>query len=347
MKMLVIKPSSLGDVVQALPVLSVLREKYPRARIDWLVNEEFGGILTDNPYLETIHLWDRAGWSRPARLPAALKKAASVIRHLRQAQYDVVLDLQGLLRSGLIARLSRAKEIIGFADAREMAPLFYSRKVHAPTDRMHSVERYVLAAGGDPSQEMHFPIAFSRQDKQTVEDLLARMQHDKSKPFIIFVPAARWETKRWPEKNYAALAEILHASDGAHVGLVGSHAELAPAKRIISMGTCPLMNFTGRTTLKQLAYLLKKADAVVGNDTGPIHIAAAVGTPAVAIYGPTSPTRTGPYGKQHTVLTSRLPCSPCFSRKCDLGVLCMREISVETVYRACKPYLIEAKGGAG
>jgi heptosyltransferase-1 len=346
MKMLVIKPSSLGDVVQALPVLRVLREKYPRARIDWLVNEEIGGILTDNPYLETIHLWDRAGWSKPARLPAAFKKAASVIRHLRQARYDAVLDLQGLLRSGLIARLSRAKEIIGFADAREMAPLFYSRKVHAPTNRMHSVERYVLAAGGDPSQEMRFPIAFSKQDRQTVEDLLARMRHDKRRPFIVFAPAARWETKRWPEKNYAALAEILHASDVAHVGLVGSHAEIASAKRIASMGTCPLISFTGRTTLKQLAYLLKKADAVVGNDTGPIHIAAAMGTPVVALYGPTSPTRTGPYGKQHTVLTSGLPCSPCFSRKCDLGVLCMREISVETVYRACKPYLIEAKGKA-
>jgi len=343
MNILIIKPSSLGDVVQALPVLKVLREKYPGARIDWLVNEQISDLLADNPYLDTVHLWDRASWRKPRRFPIALRKAAAVIRELRQAQYDMVLDLQGLLRSALIAHLSGGKEIIGFADAREMAPLFYSTRVQAPVDCMHSVERYVLAAGGNPSQDKEFPIAFSARDKQTVENLLTQTHYDESKPLVILVPGARWATKRWPQQNFAALVEALNKNEGAQVGLVGSLAESSSINRIASMCTCPVMNFCGKTTLKRLAYLLKKADIVIGNDSGPIHIAAAVGTPVVALYGPTSPARTGPYGRQQTVLTSRLSCSPCFGRKCDLDVACMRNITVEAVYQDCKPYLDEAR----
>jgi lipopolysaccharide heptosyltransferase I len=339
MNILIIKPSSLGDVVQALPVLEVLHERFPSAQIDWLVNEEIADILSGNPFLRTVHLWDRASWRKPRLLPAAMGRTARLLRELRRARYDLILDLQGLLRSSLMARLSGGREIVGFADARELAPLFYHRKVRAPVAAMHSVERYVLAVGGNPSRGKQFPIVFSAREKQAANTLLARADYDINRPLVIFVVGARWATKQWPPENFAALAEKLAASDGAQVALIGSRSEAPLASRIASTCRCPMLDFSGKTTLKQLAYLFQRAKVVVGNDSGPTHIAAAVGTPVVALYGPTSPVRTGPYGEQHAVLTSSLPCSPCFRRMCKLGTPCMTDISVEAVYRACKPFL--------
>lgn len=347
MNILIIKPSSLGDVVQALPVLKILRQKYPHATIDWLVNEEVADILRDNPYLHTIHRWDRAIWRRPRCFLKALRNAASVVRELRRSRYDVVFDLQGLFRSAVLAFLSGGETVIGFANAREKAPLFYRKKVELPTKEMHSVERYIFAVGGDVSAEKEFPIEFSAEDREITESLLARMDYSTNKPFAILVPGARWPTKRWPPKQFAALADRLVKGEGVQVGLIGAPGEAALIQRIASLSRCRTMDFSGKTALKQLAYLLKKADLVVGNDSGPIHIAAAVGTPVVALYGPTSPLRTGPYGENHTVLTSSLPCRPCFSRKCAVSVACMKTISVDSVFEACKPYLDEARRKKG
>ncbi|MDP2896775.1 MAG: lipopolysaccharide heptosyltransferase I [bacterium] len=339
MNILIIKPSSLGDVVQALPVLKVLHERYPGAHIDWLVNEEIADILSGNPFLRTVHLWDRTSWRKPRLLPAAIRRTARLLRRLRRERYDLVLDLQGLLRSSLMARLSGGREIVGFADARELAPLFYHKKVRAPVAAMHSVERYILAVGGNPSRGRQFPIVFSAREKQSAERLFTQAKRDTARSLVVFVVGARWATKQWPPENFAALAEKLAASDGAQVALIGSQSEAPLACRIASTCGCAMMDFSGKTTLKQLAYLFQGAKVVVGNDSGPTHIAAAVGTPVVALYGPTSPVRTGPYGEQHTVLTTSLPCSPCFRRTCDQGTSCMTDISVESVYRACKPYL--------
>ncbi len=343
MNILIIKPSSLGDVVQALPVLKSLRQKYPHARIDWLVNQELADILLDNPYLHTIHSWDRAGWRQPRSFLRAFRDTLALVRNLRRARYDRVIDLQGLFRSAVLAYLSGGKAITGFANAREMAPFLYRKRVELPTGEMHSVDRYVLAVAGDVSAEKEFPIEFSPTDRQCMENLLSRMEYDGNRPLILFVPGARWPTKRWPPENFAALAEVLVESQGAQVGLIGSRAETPFVERISFLTRYRTMNFSGKTTLKQLAFLFTKAALVVGNDSGPIHIAAAVGTPVIALYGPTSPTRTGPYGGNHTVLTSRLPCSPCFSRKCNISVACMRDISVDSVFEACKPCLGEVE----
>ena len=347
MNILIIKPSSLGDVVQALPVLKLLRRKYPHARIDWLVNDALADILLDNPYLHTVHRWDRASWRQPRRFVRAFRNAASVVRRLRQTDYDVVIDLQGLLRSALLAFLSGGKTVIGFANSREMAPMFYRERVAIPTENMHSVDRYVLAVGGDVTHEIEFPMGLPRKDERSTEALLDRMGYDNGKPLVIFAPAARWPTKRWPAQNFAALAEGLVKKQGAEVGFVGSPGDAVLARRIVSLSRCRMMDFSARTTLKQLACLLREADVVVGNDSGPIHVAAALGTPVIGLYGPTSPLKTGPYGRTHTVLTSGLRCSPCFSRTCSISAECMRAISVESVFEACRPYLDKAKRKRG
>jgi heptosyltransferase-1 len=344
---LIIKPSSLGDVVQALPVLKSLQHEYPDARIDWLVNDELADILLENPYLHAVHRWDRTSWRKPQCLFNALRNAAGAVRELRRAKYDVVIDLQGLLRSALLAFLSGGKTVVGFADGREMAPAFYRKKVEAPTDEMHSVDRYVSAVGGDIVAEKEFSIRFSAEEVQGAEALLHQVQYGSDKPLALFVPSARWPTKRWPPESFAALAERVVGKEVAQVGVVGSGGDRVLTERIASLAECHVMDFSGRTTLKELAYLMSKADVVVGNDSGPMHLAAAVGSPVVALYGPTSALRTGPYGRNHTVLTSGLPCSPCFSRKCSSSAACMKSISVETVFEACLPYCEKAKRSRG
>jgi lipopolysaccharide heptosyltransferase I len=344
---LIIKLSSLGDIVQALPVLKVLREKYPGARIDWLVNEGMADILVENPFLHTVHRWDRESWRKPRRFLTACRNAARVVRNLRRARYDLVVDLQGLFRSGLLAFLSGARRTVGFANAREMASMFYGEKLRLPTEGMHSVERYVFAVAGDVCGEKEFSIGLSGDARREAAFLLDRMGYDSESPLVVLVPGGRWQTKRWPPEHFAALAEALAEREGVQVGFVGSPRDTILIQRIEALSRCRTMDFSAKTTLRQLACLLKEAELVVGNDSGPMHMAAAVGTPVVGLYGPTSPERTGPYGKKHTVLTSDLPCSPCFRRDCKLSAACMESISVDSVLEACKRYLDEAKKERG
>jgi heptosyltransferase-1 len=339
LKILIIKPSSLGDVVQALPVAKRLQEKYPDARIDWLVNKEFGDILSGNPSLHTVYLWDRENWRRLQTFSAALGHASGVVKNLRAQRYDLVLDLQGLFRSGLLASLSCGKRIVGFADAREKAAVFYHQKVDAPVREIHSVERYLLAAGVKPSGDEEFPIVFSSEDTASTENLLTEMGYEQDRPLAILVPGARWESKRWPPGNFVSLAERLAENQIAQVGFAGARGEKRFLEENPPQTDCRIMDFIGKTNLKQLAYLLKKADIVVGNDSGPTHIAAAVETPVVAFYGPTSPRCTGPFGPDHSVLKSRRKCRPCFSRTCDRAAVCMADISVQEAYEACAKHL--------
>ncbi len=343
MNILVIKPSSLGDVVQALPVLKCLHEKCPGARIDWLVNDDLADILLDNPCLRAVLRWDRASWRTPRQFFRAMRNAASVVRRLRGARYDLVIDLQGLFRSAVLAALSGGKVTVGFADGREMSPWFYDEKIEAPRDQMHSVDRYVLAAAGEPTAPKEFPINFSASDIEQAKTVLLRLGYDHEKPLVILVPGARWPTKRWPSNSFASLAHRLVEEYGVQVGLIGSRGDALLVQHIASLAGCETIDFSGHTTLKQLAYVLSKAAVVVGNDSGPIHVAAAVGAPVVALYGPTSSLRTGPYGTQHTVLTGGLACSPCLSRKCSSLVECMTAIPVDAVFLACDPYLRERK----
>jgi lipopolysaccharide heptosyltransferase II len=343
LNILVIKPSSLGDVVQALPVLKSLHEKYPGARIDWLVNDALADILLDNPRLRAVLRWDRASWRTPTQFFRAVRNAASIVRRLRAARYDLVIDLQGLFRSAVLAALSGGKVTVGFADGREMSPWFYDEKIEAPRDQMHSVDRYVLAAAGETSDPKEFPINFSASDTERAKTVLHRLGYDHEKLLVILVPAARWPTKRWPSNSFASLAHRFVEDYGVQVGIIGSRGDALLAQHIASLADCETIDFSGHTTLKQLAYLLSKAAVVVGNDSGPIHVAAAVGAPVVALYGPTSSLRTGPYGTQHTVLTAGLACSPCFSRTCNSLAECMTAIPVDAVFLACEPYLKKRK----
>jgi heptosyltransferase-1 len=311
MRILIIKPSSLGDVVHALPTVNLIRKRYPDAHISWLINDTLGSLLKHCPIInETI------GFPRHqyAKLPA-------LVRRLRQSRFDIVIDLQGLLRSGLMTWLTRAPRRIGLSDAREGARFFYDEIVDVP--RAHAVDRYLLAARhlGCEAIPIEFPLGVSGQIK--FEGLIA------------VNPSARWETKLWGSEKFAELVRRLPRE---RVVLTGSSAERDTIEQI-AQGS---RNLAGQTDLFQLAELYRRCAVVISNDSGPMHVAAAVGTPVVAIFGPTDPALTGPYGKQHAVLRSSIPCSPCFKDHCTYPVTmeCMKLVTVEQVLAAAKPFLV-------
>lgn len=364
-RILIIKPSALGDVIHTLPLLKILRMRYPEARISWLLNREIQGLLEGHPDLDRIFPFNRQAWGEMGRLSRTLQEFSGLIRQVRQARFDLVLDVQGLFRSGLIAYLSGARCRLGFANARELSPLFYTLKAPVPPGEIHAVERYlsllsplgieVKGAGGRCGpHRLDFTLPVSQADRLYIRELLAgetrkgsdSMVRDPGSwigrppktghtsldfPLILMSPGARWESKRWPPERFAQLADRLIERDRATVALIGSPSEWPLAEEIRDqMREAPLL-LAGQTSLKQLAALMEEASLLITNDSGPMHLAAAMGTPVVAIFGPTSPRRTGPYGSGHRILQKELPCVPCFKRRCREDHRCLRSLEVGEV----------------
>jgi len=312
-RLLIVKPSSLGDIVHALPVLSALRRRFPSARLSWLVKREWADVLEGHPDLDEVLAVDLSatGW------PAA-------VRAVRAGRFDLVVDLQGLLRSAVLGWVSGSPARVGLANGREGSPWFYTHRVPVPDASMHAVDRYLLVArflGADPEQPgpSAFLLPRDAAAEVRVEALLAAAGIQDGTVLAALNPSARWTTKRWPAESFAAVGDWLQRQ-GARVVMVGGREERPAGEAVIrSMRTVPL-DLGGRTSIKELIALLRRLRMFITNDSGPMHLAAALGTPVVALFGPTDPARTGPYGAGHTVLRSGVPCSPCFSRRCANAV---------------------------
>jgi len=310
---LIIKPSSLGDIIHALPFLSAFKNRYPDSMVHWAVFKGLDGILKDHPMIDRLVIIDKSEFRRPLNFPI---KALALRSELRSYAYDIAVDLQGLLRSGLIASLSSAPLRAGFSDAREGSPFFYTHGVEGGRD-IHAVDRYLKIA-----QMLDCDV--SSIDFPMVQD-------DFTPPFeggyAILVPGARWNTKHWPAENFGALASMLPVRSI----VVGGRDEIPLGEKVVSLSGGKCVNMAGKTSLRELSGLIMKAKYIVTNDTGPMHIAAAHGVPVFAIFGPTNPVTTGPYGGNHTIITPDIPCAPCYRRKCD-DLKCMAAISPERVF---------------
>ncbi|MBL7139916.1 MAG: lipopolysaccharide heptosyltransferase I [Planctomycetes bacterium] len=336
---LIIKPSSMGDVVQALPVLTALKEAHPAAHVSWLVGKSFAGILEGHPRLDEVIVFDRQRFGTFTFSVTVAGEFLAFMKSLRQRRFTTVIDLQGLLRSGLLALATGAPSRVGFRDARELAPLFYTAEVFVPRRIVHAVDRYLAVAQrlglAGPRARDHLPV--STEARAAIRRRLAEAGLAPGEPFVAVGPHARWPTKEWPAERFAAVVEMLGRYEGARAVLVGSR-DAADAARLIARGLAePPIDLTNRTTLKELAAVLAEARVMLTNDSGPMHVAAAVGTPVVAIFGPTNPARTGPYGPGHRILAGRAACSPCYRRQClydrgNAAMLCLTNITPEAVY---------------
>jgi heptosyltransferase-1 len=338
---LIVKLSAIGDVIHTLPALNAIRKTYPEARITWLVEEVAYDLIEGHPALDRVLVSKRKHWLKKLRSPLfleAIKEVYGFIKELRDTHYDMILDFQALLKSGILIALARGKRKIGFGkglEHMEYSYLFLNERFPAVSMEHHALARglMLLNALGIPTPEVEYKLAVSDHDRQKVDDLLKRYGLANLARFVVVNPMAKWESKLWSNRKFAQLADRIIAQYDAGIVFTGSFEDRPTIHQIKESMRVPAVNLAGETTLKMLAALCAKADVVISTDTGPMHLAVAVGTPVVALFGPTAPWRTGPYGSGNQVVTTGQACAPCFKRHCSTCD-CMSLISVDQVFDA-------------
>ncbi len=343
-RILIVKLSSIGDVVHALPVLRTIRHNLPDAYIAWVIEDRAKEILDGNKDIDRVIIVNTKKWRKRLDGPA-FREIFSIIKTLREDRFDTAIDLQGLIKSGVISILSGAKTVIGFdlKSCRESLNILFTNKKISPGNKdVHIVDKNLslLKPFGFKEIKREFFLSHSPKDDEYIDDFFAKIKlrpirrMGAPKPLIAINPAAGWKTKEWGIKNYAELCGRIVKEINADVILTWGPGEEAMVNGITaSMPFSPLV--APPTSIKQLIALLRRCRLFIGGDTGPLHIAAALKIPTVAIYGPSNPSRNGPYGDGHIILHKEIECSGCYKRNCDI-LKCMKMISVEEVFKGVK-----------
>lgn len=323
MRILIVKLSSIGDLFHALPTVHNLKVAFD-AEVDWVVNDAYAPLVACFSDVARVIPFQRHRFFRS--MPAFR-------RELRQEQYDLVVDLQGLLKSAVVARMARSKRRIGPSYEREGARFFYQELAGKPDLTRHAVDQAldVIDHLGLAREPIAFPTTFPTRSIKGPG------------PRIAISPVSRWATKNWSVDRYAELAQRLAASGMAGtLYVLGGPEDAAVCQRVADAAGGCAVNLAGRTSLIETGSVLEQVDLLIANDSGPVHMAVAVDCPTVVIFGPTDDTRTGPYGESNTVVKRALACQPCYKRSCPRGDhACMTSITVENVMHAARCRLAE------
>lgn len=362
-KILLIKLSAIGDVVHTLPVLNKLRARYPNARIDWVVTPAIGELLRHHPALNNVIDFSR-DTSAPPWAWSALSSYTRLAAKLRRVGYDLAIDLHCQSRSAFLAFAAGAPVRIGFdkerpevwansrkvtddfrkhawQGAREGAWLFYTHRIPLPTMDVHVIDHYqsVGVLLGFDASPTDFSFRIPQTAHERVDTLLRQHGIGSARPVII-APRGNWETKRWPDEKPAEVARHFLKRSKAVV-LVGAPRERHVGEAIARLAP-GVIDLTGQTTLSELAALLTRAAICIAHDSGPLHLAVALGIPVVALFGPSDTVWAGPYHRDNAVVRSELPCSPCYLRRlksCTHGHACMNELSTPAVIERAETVL--------
>ena len=323
---LIIKMSSLGDVLHTLPFVAVLRERFPKARLTWLVHPQFGAFVPDPPMVDEVIYFDKVKFNKMGILDKwSCFKEMRALLHSRK--FDLVVDMQGLFKSAVLAAISGCNNRIGYCEMREGSG-FISKAITGSHAKDHVIERYLDVARylGCTVNEIQFPMPDLRKEWLAVQEKCEAVNG----LYVVLVPGARWETKKWPAQHFAKLAEMI-LYDGKQVVLAGGSEDVSLGNQIAEQ-VPKVTDLTGKTSLRELGALIQHCSAYISGDTGPLFIATAMKRPLIAMYGPTRPNRTGPYGSADaTVLTAPVACAGCLKKHCDHWI-CMRSITPEKVF---------------
>jgi lipopolysaccharide heptosyltransferase II len=351
LKILILKPSSLGDVVQALPVLRLLKRHLTASEIFWWIDSALAPLLEGDPDLTGLVRFERRRWAAPQHWPEMLRS----VRWMRAQNFDWVIDLQCLARSGAFAWLANGKFLIGLDEVREGARGFYDVAIRRASFHTHAVDWYlaVLPRLGVPVHN-HFQWLPERPDvaaevkrkwpvgvqaSACPDGTLKRELQPHGARWIALQPGARWPNKRWPAENFAELVRLL-AKDftGQRFAILGGVEDKPLGEMISRAAPERCLNLCGETSLPEMIEWLRLCRLMVTNDTGPMHVAAALSKPLVALFGPTEPRRTGPYGHLENVLRIDLPCSPCLKSHCtyEKPNECLKAISPAMVFERAR-----------
>jgi heptosyltransferase I len=354
-RILLIKPSALGDVVHTIPVLPKLRARFPLAQIDWLITPENAGLVRHHPDLSGVVLFDRRKFAKFGRNCNATTEPLRLLRELRHARYELVIDLHGQMRSALITLATGAPVRVGFdrpirrtrpvsghhalrnfprhgwTGAREGSWIAYSHHIPISTLDVHAIDRYLWLTPilGLDDSPVDCRIYLSAQSEAAAQQLLEKYAVQQ---FGALVPGTTWETKHWQPERFAEVGQWLK-KQGLDVVVLGRKQDRRRCEQVTQL-CCGALDFSGQTNPAELAAIVKRAAVCVTNDSGAMHLAVALGRPVVSVFGPTNPVHIGPYDRPQAVVRADLPCSPCNFRRlsqCPHGHACMTQVSAAIV----------------
>lgn len=368
-RILLIKPSAVGDVIHTIPVMARLRKRYPQAQIDWLITPENADLVRYDPAVSNVVLFARREFSKFGRNWAATVGPFQLIAGLRRRRYQMVIDLHGQLRSAACTLATGAPVRIGYArprrrnlgegetgplpkhgwtGTRECAWVAYTHHIPIPTLRVHAVDRYLWLGDvlGFRSGPVEFQVHIPPQAVAKIERLI--VEHGiAGKPLAVLVPGTIWETKHWHPEGFAGVGRHF-LEQGYAVVLAGTMRDRPRCDSITQ--ACPgIVDLSGQTKLSDLAALIKQSAICVTNDSGSMHLAVALGRPVVSVFGPTDPTQIGPYGRPNAVVRIDAPCAPCYLRKlsqCPHHHLCMTGVTAQMVTERAEAILQGAQTDA-
>ncbi len=329
-RILLIKLRYLGDVVLSTPILPLLRKQFPEARMTFLVNPGTAAVLQGNPYLDEVWVLPQKPWWQQLR----------VIQHVRDAKFDTVIDLTDGDRSAFLSWVTGARVRLGFNRDRRWRGKFYSHVLPSAYGSMHMVEYHQQAlAGLGIKESVGEPEVYIHPELGQQEDEVFGDFSTTNQLIVLLHPTARYVFKAWPLERFAAVADWL-GGQGIRVALIGNQPEMLIGQQIMNLIKHKPVNLMGSTSLSQLPALMKRSHLLIGNDGGPMHIAAAVGCPVLGLFGPTDPAVWGPRGLKVKVIYKGLNCEECFYPGCSRGEEnCMHQISVEEVCQAAQSML--------
>jgi lipopolysaccharide heptosyltransferase II len=321
---------AIGDVTRALPLLTRVRRAYPSAHIAWAVEPAAAPLLDYHPALNDVLLYSRTrgSWT-----------FLSFLRNIRQQRFDLVLDLQRHLKSGLVSFCSGAPTRLGFhrSNTKEGNWLFNTQAIGAIPDFSLKLGQYLKFAEalGLPDDGVVFDLRLRPEEEQRVETMLA----ETPRSFAAFFLGSRWPSRFWFPQATAAVAQMLQQEYGINVVLVGGRNEVTFAQQVSTATGGKVINLSGKTTLRDLIGIFSRARLAMGPDSGPMHIAAATGTPVISLWGATSPLRSAPWGSEAFVLQGPAACSPCYARHCPIGRVCMQRITPDHIMQKVRAIL--------
>jgi heptosyltransferase I len=356
-RILLIKPSAVGDVVHALPVLAKLRQRYPSARIDWMLTPQIAELIRHHPALSNAVLFARHAYGRPwENWSDSAEGFGGLLGELRDARYDLVVDLHGQFRSAFFTLVTGAATRIGFdrprksvrkagrplptqafvhgwTGAREGSWMAYTHRIPIPTLDTHAAERYLWLGDllGFSGESPDFTVPVPTAARESIGRVL--LEHGfAERPLAVLTPGTLWETKHWPSESFAQVARYL--IDRGWAVVLGGSTKDKPRCQAVAAACPEALDLSGKTRLSELAALIGRAAICVTNDSGPMHLAAALETPLVCIFGPTNPLWVGPWGQPQGVVRVDLACSPCYLRRireCPHDHACMKLVTPQMV----------------
>ena len=319
---LLVLHGSIGDVIRALPLANLIDHAFPNARLTWSIEPPSLPLVEHHPAVDEVILFDRTRWWR---------QLVPFLRRIRAGRFDLVLDLQRHLKSGIISRWCGAPHRLGFhrVDSKELNWVFNNHHLPRLGNGLSKLNHYLKFAEylGIVPEPVEWKLSLTQAEEVVVDRHLEKI----SSGFATLFVGSRWESKNWFSWQITSCAELIQQRHGLSVVLLGGKNDAAVAREVEISCRRGILNLVGRTSLREVIGIIARANVAVGPDTGLMHIAAAVKTPVVSLWGATDPSRTGPHGGEDFVIRGKADCSPCYLRRCPIGRVCMRSIEIEEI----------------